>query len=120
LPTNFEPPTSDAIPKFKSTGKLRVDASQGCFQALNRADFQFRAAANFECRIFELSTSDFSPPELQIKRQTSCRRPLRLLPASNPELQLHGELRIEPPASIEIRLSKDETIPIIAGLPFNR
>ena len=25
---NFEPPTSNAIPNFKSTGKLRVDASQ--------------------------------------------------------------------------------------------
>src|SRR4051812_17845953 len=67
---------------------------------------------------FESSTSN-SAPELQIKRQTSCRRPLRLLPASNSELQLHGELRIEPPASnsvprelqikrasIEIRLYK--------------
>src|SRR5436309_2701769 len=62
---------------------------------------------------------EFQPPELQIKRQTSCRRPLRLLSASNPELQTPAnfesraasvefsprELQIKR-ASIEIRLYK--------------
>src|SRR5436853_891970 len=33
-PANFEPPTSNAIPDFKSTGKLRVDALSSCSQAL--------------------------------------------------------------------------------------
>ena len=46
---------------------------------------------------FEPSTSN-SAPELQIKRQTSCRRPLRLLPASNLQTPRRTS-NLEPPAS---------------------
>src|SRR5947209_2386650 len=59
-------------------------------QPANFASTPLKLLPGFEssCRLpipsrRELRTSNFSPPELQIKRQTSCRRPLRLLPASN-------------------------------------
>src|SRR3954471_10467382 len=100
---NFASTPSRLLPGFESSCRLPIPSRR-----------ELRTSN------FELSTSNFSPPELQIKRQTSCRRPLRLLPASNSELQLHGELRIssgqlriQPPrlqikrASIEIRLYKE-------------
>src|SRR5438105_451516 len=51
-PANFEPPTSNTIPELQINRQTSRRRLSSCSQALNRAaDFQFRAAANFEPRI---------------------------------------------------------------------
>src|SRR5438105_13365310 len=81
-------------PNFKSTGKLRVDVSQGCFQALNRAaNFQFRAAANFESRISSCRHR-IQPPRTSNQAANFLSTTSPIAPSFEPELQLHGELRI--------------------------